>query len=130
MKSNQSKKLWYLVGVSLKRKVKTKWFVIANILLAAMIIGVMNIDTIITAFGGDFNEKTTIYVLDETNESYALFQSQMGVIDQATEEVQSDEEEPEYIVKKYQKSEKELKQEIKDDNKKISKIRKRIKTGN
>ena len=99
MKGNQSKKLWYLVGVSLKRKVKTKWFVIANILLAAMIIGVMNIDTIITAFGGDFNEKTTVYVLDETNESYELFQSQMGVIDQATEEVQSDEEEPEYIVK-------------------------------
>ena len=94
MKSNQSKKLWYLVGVSLKRKVKTKWFVIANILLAAMIIGVMNIDTIITAFGGDFNEKTTVYVLDETDESYELFQSQMGVIDQATEEVQSDEEEP------------------------------------
>lgn len=122
MKSNQSKKLWYLVGVSLKRKVKTKWFVIANILLAAMIIGVMNIDTIITAFGGDFNEKTTVYVLDETDESYELFQSQMGVIDQATEEVQSDEEEPEYIVKKYQKSEKELKQEIKDDNKKIGVI--------
>lgn len=57
-------KLKYLIGVSLKRKMKTKWFLIANLVLAIIIVGVVNIDTIITAFGGDFNKKTNVYVID------------------------------------------------------------------
>ena len=49
--------------MSLSRKVKTKWFALANIFLAlAMIIG-LNIDTIINAFDGDFNQKTTIHII-------------------------------------------------------------------
>ena len=54
-------KLGYLTGVSLKRKIKTKWFVIANILIALVVIGLMNIDSIISFFGGDFNEKTNSF---------------------------------------------------------------------
>lgn len=70
-------KLNFLIGVSLKRKVKTKWFVAANIILGLVIVGLFNIDTIITAFGGDFNEKQKIYVIDNTEMSYDLFNEQM-----------------------------------------------------
>lgn len=70
-------KLGYLTGVSLKRKIKTKWFVIANILIALVVIGLMNIDSIISFFGGDFNEKTNIYVVDSAN-SYELFKEQIN----------------------------------------------------
>ena len=41
-------KFIYLTSVSLKRKIKTKWFFIVNIILAIAIIGVINIDSIIT----------------------------------------------------------------------------------
>ena len=51
-------KFKFLVGTSLKRKIKTKWFLIANIFLALVIIGVGNIDNIIKFFGGDFSSTT------------------------------------------------------------------------
>ena len=57
-------KLNYLIGVSLKRKIKTKWFLIANVLIATIICLIANIDMIINSFGGDFNSKTKIYVID------------------------------------------------------------------
>ena len=44
-------KLDYLITLSLKRKMKTKWFLITNILVAILIIGLINIDSIITLFG-------------------------------------------------------------------------------
>ena len=70
-------KFKYLTGISLKRKIKTKWFMVANILLAIAIIAVANIDLIINYFGGDFSEKTKIYVIDNTNMSYEVFNSNM-----------------------------------------------------
>ena len=66
-------KLNYLIGVSLKRKIKTKWFVIVNIILAIVLVGLINIDSIITFFGGDFSEKTKVYVIDNTNETFEIF---------------------------------------------------------
>lgn len=68
----------YLTGISLKRKIKTKWFLIANIILATILIGIINIDSIITLFGGDFNEKTTIYVVDNTENAYEIFATQLN----------------------------------------------------
>lgn len=70
-------KLKYLIGVSLGRKVKTKWFLVSQIILGILIIGMINMDTIINAFGGDFNDKTNIYVLDETEKSYDLFKESL-----------------------------------------------------
>ena len=70
-------KLNYLVNVSLKRKIKTKWFLIANLILAILVVGVINIDSIISAFGGDFNQKQEIYVIDQTNEIYDIFEQQI-----------------------------------------------------
>ena len=70
-------KLNYLIGVSLKRKIKTKWFVIVNIILAIVLVGLINIDSIITFFGGDFSEKTKVYVIDNTNETFEIFKENM-----------------------------------------------------
>lgn len=69
-------KFKYLTLISLKRKIKSKWFVIANIIMAAAIICIANIDSIINYFGGDFNEKTNIYVIDNTN-SYDVFKTNL-----------------------------------------------------
>ena len=60
-------KLWFLVRASLKKKVKTKWFLIANIIFLIFIVGLINIDSIIKLFGGDFNEVTDILVIDNAN---------------------------------------------------------------
>ncbi len=117
-------KLKFLTGVSLKRKIKTKWFVIANALIALVIIAGLNIDTIITAFGGEFNEKTTIYVIDHTNESYDLLKDQIRtsttsftVEDNSSEEAVSDQSK--FTIKRYQKSEKEAKKLIADEKKTV-----------
>lgn len=66
-------KLKFLIKQSLERKTKTKWFLVANIALAVLIIGIINIDSVIKLFGGDFDSKTNIYVIDNTNKAYSLF---------------------------------------------------------
>ncbi len=75
-------KLGFLISVSLKRKIKSKWFIIANILVGLLIIGLLNIDTIINYFGGDFNEKRVIYVVDNANayESFKDFLSKSAIL--------------------------------------------------
>lgn len=62
-----NKKLKYLTKVSLNKKIKSKWFLIANIIFAILIIGLLNIDSVIKFFGGDFSKETIIYVVDNTN---------------------------------------------------------------
>ena len=74
-------KLEYLTKMSLNRKIKSKWFLAANILLALLIVIVFNIDSVITFFGGDFNEKTKVYVIDHTGYSYEIFKEQLNTID-------------------------------------------------
>jgi len=66
-------KLNFLINMSLKKKIKTKWFLVANIIIAMILIGVINIDSIITKFGGDFDTKTKIYVVDQTNKLSETF---------------------------------------------------------
>ncbi len=63
-------KLFYLTKQSLLKKIKTKWFVVVNILLVILTIGLINIDSIINSFGGDFNNTTEILVVDKTNKSF------------------------------------------------------------
>ena len=70
-------KLNYLIGISLGRKIKTKWFLFANIIHAIIIMGIINIDSIISLFGGDFNQKQEIYVIDNTGVAYDVFKEQL-----------------------------------------------------
>jgi len=60
-------KLKYLTKLSLDKKIKTKWFLIANIILLVIIAGIINIDSIIKFFGGDFDKKTEIVVIDNAS---------------------------------------------------------------
>lgn len=106
-------KLNYLIGVSLKRKIKSKWFIVVNILLALVIVGVINIDSIITYFGGDFNEKQLIYIIDNTEESFSLFSEQLKIVEKGFK--QSDVSS--YKLKKYDKGLKEAKKIIEEKKK-------------
>ena len=58
-------KLKFLTKMSLNKKIKTKWFLIANLIFAILIIGLINVDSIIKFFGGDFDETQEILVIDE-----------------------------------------------------------------
>lgn len=102
-------KLWFLTGVSLKRKVKTKWFLAANILLAAIIIGGANIDTIITAFGGDFNEKQEVYIVDNTGVTYETLKQGLN---ESSKILNTHDNSSSYKIKKVDKTEKELKKDV------------------
>lgn len=65
-----SKKLRYLTKISLNKKLKTKWFLVANIIICILFVGIINIDYIIKLFGGDFEDKININVIDNTNLVY------------------------------------------------------------
>ena len=105
-------KLVYLSKISLKRKVDTKWFKIVNILLCIAIVAALNIDTIIKAFGGDFNENTTIYVIDNIDGNvYDVFESQ---ISNSTTLLTGGDENA-YEIKKYDKTLEDAKEEVKDN---------------
>ena len=90
-------KLNYLTSISLSRKIKTKWFLAANLILLVAIVGVINIDSIINFFGGDFNEKTPVYVVDETNMAYDMFKEQL---DEASKSLNNSEESSYQVEKK------------------------------
>lgn len=66
---------------SLKKKTASKWFVIANVFLLLFIVGLTNIDSIITFFGGDFNERQEIIVLDHDHIAYDTFKRNMASTD-------------------------------------------------
>ncbi len=89
-------KFYFLIKQSLKKKIDTKWFKVANVILAILLIGILNIDRIVSFFGGDFEEKTTIYVKDSLDlfpsfvasftESASLLKADNYELKQITEE--------------------------------------------
>lgn len=105
-------KLKYLVDVSLKRKLHTKWFMIANIILALIIIVVMNIDSVIKFFGGDFDEKMTVYVIDETGKSFDILKYQIESLDLSL----TGEEETSYDIKPYEEDLETAKKELEEED--------------
>ena len=107
-------KLNYLTSISLGRKVKTKWFVLANIFLALIIIGLVNIDSIISLFGGEFNEKQEIYIIDNTNMTYDIFTEQLKLVDTNI----TSNSESSYKVEKYEDTLEQAKEMIENDKEK------------
>lgn len=103
-----SNKFCYLTKQSLRKKIKSKWFIGVNIMLAIVIIALININSIISFFGGDFNEKTKILVVDNTELAYPIFK-------QNIKEMIKEQEEEKFIVKSSDKEEKKLKKELKDN---------------
>ncbi len=100
-------KLWYLVKVSLSHKIKTKWFVVANVLLLILIAGLINIDSVIKMFGGDFDKKQVVYVIDNSNKSYEVLKQQnenysslFNSEDESNFEIKKTTEEPKKLLSK------------------------------
>ena len=104
-------KLLYLTGQSLKKKIKSKWFLVVNILLVILIIGLINIDSVINAFGGKFNEEKEILVIDNTKTSYQILDNTLK------ENSKMVEDSSKYHLTNYEKSLKEAKEEVKKDDK-------------
>lgn len=59
-------KFKFLTKHSLSKKLRNKWFIVANIVVALVIICLVNIDQIIGFFGGDFNDGLKINIVDNT----------------------------------------------------------------
>lgn len=106
-----SKKLKYLTKISLDKKIKTKWFLVANIIIAILFISLINIDYIIKFFGGDFDEGVNLIVVDNTNSLYEdlkdNFNNNISYLENFTKDTT--------ITKSY-KSIEELKEDIKDND--------------
>ena len=101
-------KFWYLTKQSLNRKIKSKWFLGINILLALVVIALININSIIAFFGGDFNEEIKILVIDNTEVSYPVFKETMNTLTK-------EEDAGKITVKKETRPEEKLKKKLKDN---------------
>lgn len=100
-------KLKFLIKQSLKKKIGTKWFKAVNIILCILIVAMANIDRLITAFGGDFNKDTTVYVKDNVG-VYDYLEPLFNETTKTVEDLKN------YKLEKTDKSLKELKKNIKD----------------
>ena len=105
-------KLMFLIGEGIKRKVNTKTFRIVNIILILAIPILINIDTIIKFFGGDFDTATEVYINDETNNLYDTF---INIFEQ-TESFTISQTDIEF--KKLEESKEDLENDIKEDESK------------
>lgn len=101
-------KFWYLTKQSLNKKIKSKWFLGINILLALVVISLININSIIAFFGGDFNEEIKILVIDNTEVSYPVFKEAMNTLTK-------EEDTGKITVKKETRPEEKLKKKLKDN---------------
>ena len=108
-------KLKFLIKQSLKKKIDTKWFKVANVLMLILLIGVINIDRIISFFGGDFQNVTKVYVVDEMN-TYPVFEANFNEIASSLEDLGH------YELVSTTKNVEELKEEIKEKEDIILKI--------
>ena len=101
-------KFWFLTKNSLQKKMKSKTFIIVNILLLIVLVALINIDRLVMLFGGNFDKQNNIMVLDNTNKTYEIFKktidSEETIIDTGLK----------YKVKKVS-DEKKAKKEIKKD---------------
>lgn len=95
---------------------KTKWFKVANILILVLLIGVVNVDRIISFFGGDFQNKTKIYVVDEVN-SFELFKNNFDAYANILEDLGN------YELVKSEESIENLKEGVKDNKQIIVNIK-------
>ena len=70
-------KFRFLTRESIGKKINTKSFKIINIVLFIIIVCVINLDSVVKFFGGDFDEPINIYVVDEVG-IYDDFNEVMG----------------------------------------------------
>ena len=101
-------KFWFLTGTNLKKKLKSKWFLVINIILLVAIVGIINMDSIIKVFGGDFNKTNEIIVLDQTELSYPILEKNLQYFNDTLETEYT------FNIQKTDKSRQEVEEQIKD----------------
>ena len=80
-----TRKFLYLVKLSFNKKLKSKWFIAVNIILALSLFALFNLNSIITFFGGEFDKPLKVLVYDKTNISYPYLKNN---IDSLTSELE------------------------------------------
>lgn len=106
-------KLGFLTKISLKKKIASKWFLLANLFIVIGAIALVNVDTIIKYFGGDFNEESEILVIDNTNNYYESFSSNLTQYNSYLNEDET------IKISKYEDTVESLKDELEEDTNKI-----------
>lgn len=98
--------------MSLDKKIKTKWFIVANVIFFIALAGLVNIDNVVKFFGGDFEETTHIMVLDEVG-VYDTFSATYKNASKYIENLSNTK------IEKYTKTKKDGEKEVEKDNDKI-----------
>lgn len=80
-----TRKFFYLMKLSFNKKLKSKWFIAVNIILAISLFALFNLNSIITFFGGEFDKPLKVLVYDKTNISYPYLKNN---IDSLTSELE------------------------------------------
>ena len=80
-----TRKFFYLMKLSFNKKLKSKWFIAVNIILALSLFALFNLNSIITFFGGKFDKPLKVLVYDKTNISYPYLKNN---IDSLTSELE------------------------------------------
>ena len=80
-----TRKFFYLMKLSFNKKLKSKWFIAVNIILALSLFALFNLNSIITFFGGEFDKPLKVLVYDKTNISYPYVKNN---IDSLTSELE------------------------------------------
>ena len=96
------RKFFYLVKISFNKKIKSKWFIAVNVILAIAMFALFNLNSIITFFGGDFAKPLEILVYDKSDISYNYLKSNLTTL-------ASNLDENKLIVKQVKESKKKLK---------------------
>ena len=106
-------KLGFLTKISLKKKIASKWFLLANLFIVIGAIALVNVDTIIKYFGGDFNEENEILVIDNTNNYYESFSNNLTQYNTYLNEDET------IKISKYEDTIDSLKDDLEEDTNKI-----------
>lgn len=106
-------KLGFLTKISLKKKIASKWFLLANLFIVIGAIALVNVDTIIKYFGGDFNEESEILVIDNTNSYYESFSNNLTQYNSYLNEEET------IKISKYEDTVDNLKDDLEEDTNKI-----------
>lgn len=97
-----TKKFFYLMKISFNKKLKSKWFIAINIILAILLLALFNLNSIITFFGGEFDKTLKVLVYDKTNISYSYLENNISALT-------SNLEDKKLVVKSVSKEKKKLK---------------------
>ena len=73
-----TRKFFYLMKISFNKKLKSKWFIVINIILALALFALFNLNSIITFFGGEFDKPLKVLVYDKTNISYPYLKNNIN----------------------------------------------------